>query len=82
MPKSLKDFEGTYPLFLDANIFLFHAFDSKAGDIQAALDIGLEFGLVMADAAHLAVMRRAKISHLASADSDFKVVSSITLWSP
>ena len=56
--------------------------DLTGRDIRAALEISLEFGLVMADAAHLAVMRRAKITHLASADSDFNLVSSITLWSP
>jgi predicted nucleic acid-binding protein len=168
MPKILADFKGSHPIFLDANIFLFHAFDSNESavdflkkieiegykaytsslvleevffkltlqsasnfidhlnlqtvkiqlrdikkrkrimapvlsylkyidhlqelglivldltvrDIRTALDISLEFGLVMADAAHLSVMQRAKISHLASADSDFNLVSSITLWSP
>ena len=39
--------------------------DLTGRDIRAALDISLEFGLVMADAAHLAVMHRAKVSNLA-----------------
>ena len=29
MPKNLAEFKGTHPIFLGANIFLFHAFDSN-----------------------------------------------------
>jgi predicted nucleic acid-binding protein len=36
----------------------------------------------MADAAHLAVMERKGISHMASSDSDYMAVSNITLWTP
>ena len=51
-------------------------------DIRQALLKSLSYGLMTADAAHLAVMERRKVSHLASDDSDFEMVPSITLWSP
>jgi predicted nucleic acid-binding protein len=168
MPKSLGDFKGPQPIFIDANIFLFHAFDTNNGaveflkkieteglkaftsslvleevffklllqsasnfsktltiqtaktllsnslkrkevlapvilyatyiehlsefglsvldltgeDLRAALALTAEHGLITADAAHLAVMKRMQIVHLASGDPDFGDVSSITLWSP
>ena len=51
-------------------------------DMALALEKAKAYGLMMADAAHLAVMERKGISHLASSDSDFKAVSHITLWTP
>jgi predicted nucleic acid-binding protein len=54
----------------------------KGEDILAAIDASGQHNLVVADAAHLAVMRRKKIDQLASADGDFSTVPDITLWSP
>lgn len=168
MQKNLKDFKGKEAIFIDANIFLHHAFDSNPisvdflktvessnlkaftsvlvveevlfklimqsasnflgkvtlqdikvylrdsrnrakvfkpvaeyrGYIDTLKDFGLVildltdkdmalalerakgYGLMLADAAHLAVMERKGISHLASSDSDFKAVDHLTLWMP
>ena len=51
-------------------------------DMTTALQRAKEFGLVMADAAHIAVMERKRITHMVSGDRDFKAVNNITLWSP
>ena len=168
MRKNLKDFKGKEPIFIDANIFLHHAFDMNPTSIEflktvesfslkaytSALvieeimfklimqsasnflnkltlqnvkgllkdtktkekvftpvveyreyidmlkDFGLTvldltdkdmaaailkaktYGLITADAAHIAVMERKGITHMASGDSDFEAVNHVTLWSP
>jgi len=51
-------------------------------DMVMALHKARRYGLITADAAHLAVMDRKGIRHLASSDRDFKVVEGITLWMP
>ncbi len=167
MQKNLKDFKGKEAIFIDANIFLHHAFDINAtsveflkkvessniktytsalvieevtfkltmqsasnfldrvmlqgvklflkdiktkekvfkpileyrGYIDTLKDFGLvvldltdkdmaaaiqtankTYGLITADAAHIAVIKRKGITHIASNDSDFKAVNDITLW--
>lgn len=168
MRKNLKDFKGKEAIFVDANIFLHHAFDTNAtsveflkkvesfdlkaytsalvieeatfklimqsasnfldkvtlqnvkvllkdsktrekvfkpvveyrGYIDTLKDLGLvvldltdkdmaaavqkakTYGLIIADSAHIAVMERKGITDIASSDSDFRVVSNITLWTP
>jgi len=168
MQKNLKDFKGKEAIFIDANIFLHHAFDTNAvsveflkkvetsnlkaytsalvmeevifklimqsasnfldrvtlqsvklflknpknrekafkpveeyreyiemlkdfgltvldltdKDMAAALQKAKTYGLITADAAHLAVMERKEITNLSSSDGDFKMVDTITLWSP
>jgi predicted nucleic acid-binding protein len=168
MQKNLKDFKGKEAIFIDANIFLHHAFDSNPTsvdflktvesfslkaftsalvieevmfklviqsasnylgrvtlqgvkkflkdsrsrekvfkpvaeyreyldtlkdfglgvldltdkDMALAIEKAKAYGLIMADAAHLAIMERKEISHIASSDNDFKAVSNITLWTP
>ncbi len=51
-------------------------------DMTAAIKKAKMYGLVTADAAHLAVMERRGIVHMASGDRDFEVVAELTLWSP
>ncbi|GFP19953.1 hypothetical protein HKBW3S03_01457, partial [Candidatus Hakubella thermalkaliphila] len=34
MPKNLKDFRGKEPIFIDANIFLHHAFDVNPVSVE------------------------------------------------
>jgi len=51
-------------------------------DMIAAIQKAKTYGLLTADAAHIAVMERKGIRHLASSDNDFKTVNNITLWSP
>lgn len=51
-------------------------------DMAVALKKARTYGLITADAAHIAVMERKGITHMVSSDSDFKVVNNITLWSP
>lgn len=168
MQKNLKDFKGKEAIFIDANIFLHHAFDINAAsveflknvesfnlkaytsalvieevtfkltmqsasnfldrvtlqkvkvilkdtknkekvfkpileyrgyidtlkdfglvvldltdkDMAAAIHKAKTYGLITADAAHIAVMKRKGITHMASSDSDFKAVNNITLWMP
>ncbi|MBI1821791.1 MAG: PIN domain-containing protein [Nitrospirae bacterium] len=168
MQKNLKNFEGKEAIFVDANIFLHHAFDSnsvsidflnkvelfnlkvytsalvleevsfkllmqsasnflhkvtmpgvktllrdskkrkeilhpveeymryilllkesgmgiielKDSDIIGAVQQARAYGLITADAAHLAVMERKGIHHIATADNDFKAIPSLCLWTP
>ena len=168
MQRNLKDFSGKEPIFIDANIFLHHAFDLNAHsveflkrvettnlkgftsalvmeevtfkllmqsasnflprvtlqkvkdllqdkpkrekviapveayrsyvdrlkdlglkvldltdeDMKRALQMSKAYGLVTADAAHIAVMERVGIRSLATGDSDFGVLKEVTVWSP
>ena len=51
-------------------------------DMITALQKTKKYGLITADAAHIAVMERKGITHMASSDSDFKGIDEITLWTP
>jgi predicted nucleic acid-binding protein len=57
-------------------------FDLTGQDVLEAIEASGRHNLLVADAAHLAVMKRKQIDHLASGDSDFSTVPDITLWSP
>lgn len=168
MPRNLKDFQGEAPIFIDANIFLHHAFgtntasieflkrvevenikaytsalvmeevtfklvmqsasnfiekinldklkrflkdeknrrnafgpvekymgyistlrdmglrivDLTGRDIAVSIEKAMTHGLITADAAHLSVMERKGIKHIATSDEDFGIVSNITVWMP
>lgn len=171
MVESLADFRSDEPIFIDANIFLFHAFDDEdygeaatsflaeveGGEINAvtsalvidevlfkilvqeaaahlekptirstkkamkeasflekvykpvlryrtyleilelsgmeivevtgkhmfmAAEIGIKEGLLITDAAHIAVMRDKGIKYMASADADFFQIEGILCWKP
>ncbi len=56
--------------------------DLKAADMKQAARYAKDHGLITADAAHLAVMLRKSIHHMATEDSDFSTVPDITVWSP
>lgn len=56
--------------------------DLKGGDMKQAAYKAKENGLITADAAHLAVMSRKSIHHIATEDADFAGVPAITVWSP
>lgn len=56
--------------------------DLTGNDIRQAAHYAGDNGLVTADAAHLAVMFRKSIRHIATEDSDFAAVKNITIWSP
>jgi predicted nucleic acid-binding protein len=48
----------------------------------AAADIGVEAGLLITDAAHVAVMRDLNVRHLATDDADLAGITGITAWTP
>ncbi|MEW5719010.1 MAG: type II toxin-antitoxin system VapC family toxin [Chloroflexota bacterium] len=56
--------------------------DVTDAHMLAAADIGAELGLLITDAAHVAVMREQGISHLATADADLFHIEGITTWIP
>ncbi len=56
--------------------------DLKGSDMKQAVRHAKDNGLITADAAHLAVMHRKSINHIATEDLDFAVVPDITVWSP
>jgi len=56
--------------------------DLKGSDMKHAAQQARDNGLITADAAHLAVMHRKSIHHIATEDSDFAAVPNITVWSP
>lgn len=51
-------------------------------DMRDAVKMISLYGLMPADAAHVAVIARKGIKHLATSDRDFTVVGDITIWSP
>ncbi len=56
--------------------------DLTDNDMVAAIKKAKTYGLITADAAHISVMERKKITNLASSDKDFKTVNNINLWMP
>jgi predicted nucleic acid-binding protein len=56
--------------------------DLKGSDIKDAARLAKDNGLITADAAHLAVMLRKSIHHIATEDADFATVPDTTVWSP
>ncbi|MBI4654654.1 MAG: PIN domain-containing protein [Nitrospirae bacterium] len=56
--------------------------DLTGKDIVVALQKVRTYGLMTADAAHIAVMERKGLKHIASSDRDFNVVDNITSWLP
>jgi predicted nucleic acid-binding protein len=56
--------------------------DLRSSDIKQAAQLAKDHGLITADAAHLAVMLRKSIHHIATEDYDFSLVPNITVWSP
>jgi predicted nucleic acid-binding protein len=51
-------------------------------DSNMAIHLAKQWGMITADAFHLAVMQRKGIVHLVSDDSDYENVEDITLWRP
>lgn len=56
--------------------------DLKGADMKQAVRHAKDHGLITADAAHLAVMFRKAIHHIATQDSDFAAVPNITVLFP
>jgi predicted nucleic acid-binding protein len=56
--------------------------DLKGADMKQAAHLARDSGLITADAAHLSVMSRKSIHHIATEDSDFAAVPNITAWYP
>ena len=56
--------------------------DLKAADIAAAALLTKSAGLITADAAHLSVMKRKGIRHMATADRDSTSPPDVSVWSP
>jgi len=56
--------------------------DLSDKDMIAAIQKAKAYGLLTADAAHIAVMEKKGIKNIASSDSDFKIINNIVLWSP
>jgi predicted nucleic acid-binding protein len=51
-------------------------------NMLAAADVGAEAGLLITDAAHVAVMQERGIRNLATADTDLFNIEGITAWAP
>jgi predicted nucleic acid-binding protein len=77
--KPLAEYRKYIEILEDAGM---KVFDLMGKDVLAATEASGRHNLLVADAAHLAVMERKKIDHLASGDRDFAVVPDITVWSP
>jgi hypothetical protein len=59
-----------------------HIIEITAEDMMVAVEKTRTYGLLITDAAYVAVMSRRGIKHLASDDSDFEVVREIITWKP
>ena len=75
----VTEYRGYIDLLKDFGLTVLDLTDK---DMTAAVHKSKTCGLITADAAHIAVMERKGITHLASNDQDFRAVSNITLWSP
>ena len=52
------------------------------GDLEVALRISKDYGLLSSDAFHVAVMKRCGLTTIATNDPDFERVTWITVWKP
>ncbi len=77
--KPVLEYRGYIEILKDFGLAVLDLTDK---DMAAALLKAKEYGLIMADASHIAVMERKGISNIASSDGDFSSVKNITLWSP
>jgi len=77
--KPVVEYRGYLDMLKDFGLTVLDLTDK---DMAAAIQKAKIYGLIAADAAHIAVMERKGITHMASSDSDFKAVNHITLWSP
>jgi len=72
-----------YRAYLESLAFLGMKIVEVTGEhLFAATDIGSRYGLLITDAAHIAVMKWQRINHLATADADFFDIDGITAWRP
>lgn len=72
-----------YKAYLESLAFLGMKIVEVTGvHMLTAADIGAEFGLLITDASHVAVMRERGISHLTTADADLFDIEGITVWTP
>lgn len=72
-----------YKTYLESLAFLGMRIVEVTGThMLMAADVGAEAGLLITDAAHVAVMRERGISHLATADADLFDIERITSWRP
>lgn len=77
--KPILEYRGYIDTLKDFGLMILDLTDK---DMAAAIQTAKTYGLITADAAHIAVMERRGIPHIASNDSDFKAVNNITLWTP
>lgn len=52
------------------------------GLVEKSIDLGLRYGLLTTDAIHLSTMKQYGITNIATNDSDFERVKSITIYKP
>jgi len=72
-----------YKAYLEGLTFLgLQIVDVTGAHMLAAADIGAEAGLLITDAAHIAVMRAMNIYHLATDDADLVGIAGIRVWMP
>ncbi len=72
-----------YKTYLESLTFLgLKIVEVTGAHMLAAADIGAEAGLLITDAAHVAVMRDLNIHHLATDDADFSNLKGVTVWTP
>jgi predicted nucleic acid-binding protein len=72
-----------YKTYLESLTFLgLKIVEVTGAHMLAAADIGAEAGLLITDAAHVAVMHDFGIHHLASDDADFASIKGIAVWTP
>jgi predicted nucleic acid-binding protein len=72
-----------YKTYLESLAFLgMRIVEVTGAHMLAVADVGAEAGLLITDAAHVAVMRERGISHLATADTDLFNIKGITSWRP
>jgi predicted nucleic acid-binding protein len=77
--KPVMEYRGYIDMLKDFGLTVLDLTDK---DMALAIQKAKIYGLITADAAHIAVMERKGITHMASSDSDFRAVNNITLWSP
>jgi predicted nucleic acid-binding protein len=75
----VKQYAGYLDVLKDCGMGVLDLTDA---DIRESLMVTEDTGLITADSAHLAVMKKRGISHIATADRDFLRARGITVWTP
>jgi predicted nucleic acid-binding protein len=81
----LEEVPGGTPIFVDANIFIYHYIRVRtipSAVVRASEAIRVQDGLMTNDSVAVALMRKLRLTAIATADADFDHLSALRVYQP